>query len=183
MRKSACGVISSADTLLYLYGDRENARYTVAEYLQFADRLRRAYLPVLPFFGMNGLTLCIGLNRYLRKYHPGERVRWGVFPGRFWLRVEGMLERDIPVIMSIGPHFPRFWKKAALCLYRRQPDGSFAAVSRACAHYVTVTGMDAQWLRISSWGKEYYINREEYIRYIRENSSFLVSNIVYFCGK
>ena len=42
-----------------------------------------------------------------------------------------------------------------------------------------VYGIDEQWLRISSWGREYYINRKEYERYTKENSSFAFSNLIY----
>ncbi|MFQ7549242.1 MAG: hypothetical protein ACLRMZ_01540 [Blautia marasmi] len=39
--------------------------------------------------------------------------------------------------------------------------------------------MDETWMRVSSWGKEYYINRQEYYNYVRKHSSFLISNICY----
>ena len=45
------------------------------------------------------------------------------------------------------------------------------------AHFVTITGMDEEWLRISSWGKEYFINRREYDDYVKTHSTWLVSNI------
>ena len=44
---------------------------------------------------------------------------------------------------------------------------------------MTVTGMDEDWLCVSSWGNRYYISREEYRRYVRRHSSYLFSNIVY----
>ena len=44
---------------------------------------------------------------------------------------------------------------------------------------VTVTAMDEIWMCISSWGKKYYINRQEYMEYACRYSGFLVSNMVY----
>ena len=41
-----------------------------------------------------------------------------------------------------------------------------------------MTGIDEKCLKISSWGREYYIDREEYMSYIRRHSGSLVSNIV-----
>ena len=50
--------------------------------------------------------------------------------------------------------------------------------SSAKSHYITATGIDSEWLRISSWGTEYYINRKEYDEYIRKYSTAIVSNIL-----
>ena len=57
-------------------------------------------------------------------------------------------------------------------------DGSYVPSSSAIAHYVTATGCDGDWLRISSWGSEYYIKRSEYDDYVRRHSASLVSNIL-----
>ena len=92
--------------------------------------------------------------------------------------MEEMLRRDIPVILSIGPNFPRLWKQGKETLYRMD-QGDYRRAAETRAHYVTVTGMDESWLRISSWGKEYYLSREEYETYRADISSALVSNIVY----
>ncbi|MBH1940075.1 hypothetical protein I5677_04090 [Mobilitalea sibirica] len=53
------------------------------------------------------------------------------------------------------------------------------------SHYVTVTGIikdeidSTIMLCISSWGKKYYINYEEYRNYIEENSGTYTSSLVY----
>ena len=47
------------------------------------------------------------------------------------------------------------------------------------SHYVTVTGLDDEWAQISSWGREYYINRREYDAFVRLHSASLFSNILY----
>jgi len=52
-------------------------------------------------------------------------------------------------------------------------------------HYVTVTGMlvdevkKQTMLEISSWGKKYYINYDEYIELVDLHSNYLMCNILY----
>ncbi len=55
-----------------------------------------------------------------------------------------------------------------------------------CNHYVIVVGIvkdkiiDKKWLKISSWGKELYVDYEEYINYIDSGvSRNVTSNILY----
>jgi len=38
--------------------------------------------------------------------------------------------------------------------------------------------MDELWLRVSSWGREYYIRRSEYLSYSRLHSLSLTCNIL-----
>ena len=68
-------------------------------------------------------------------------------------------------------------KGQKLKLYVRRGD-SFISTAAVNAHYVTVTGMDDRWLEVSTWGKKYYINREEFTRYVRKYSCYLFSNLV-----
>ncbi|MCA5962640.1 hypothetical protein LC724_22785 [Blautia sp. RD014234] len=90
-----------------------------------------------------------------------------------------MLAHDIPVILLVGPNFPFVWGKHRLNMYHRSPEGEYSPSCQIKAHFVTVTGMDDTWMRVSSWGKEYYINRQEYVNYVKKHSSFLISNICY----
>lgn len=149
------------------------------EYNNCVDALRRKYLPVIPYFGMNGFMLALGLNRYFRKYHMNLKAVWCISSKKLWQRMKKMLQVDVPVIFAIGPDFPLIWRKHKLTLYKKRADGRFVSVCQTNAHFVTVTAMDKEWLRISSWGKEYYINRKEYDAYVRNYSSFLVSNMVF----
>ena len=90
-----------------------------------------------------------------------------------------MLSRDIPVILSVGPNFPVFWRKNRLPFYIRSADGSYRKAAATKGHFVTATGIDAAWVRISSWGREYYINRSEYEKYTKENSLYAFSNLLF----
>ena len=176
LRKSGCGVISAANVLLYKKG---KCQVTEAEYIDFAKNLWKYYFPVIPGFGMNGLTLVIGMNRYfLRKQLP-YRACWKFSGKKLLGRIDRMLAQDIPVILSVGPNFPQFWGKETLNLYRKTKDRSYVLSTKTNAHFVTVTGREGRWLQISSWGKEFYISIKEYQEYVKKYSNSLVSNILY----
>ena len=129
MRRWGCGVIAAADLMLYLSLHRPGCRGTLfagappAEeidldwYNDRADRLRRRWLPVIPWHGINGLALAFGVSVCLRRQGIPLHARWGVRPGRLWARIDRLLDADIPVVLSIGGGFPCFWKKDRLALY------------------------------------------------------------------
>lgn len=176
LKNAGCGVISSTDVLLHLIGRNQITRL---EYMDLAKDLWKKYLPVIPGFGMNGITLMLGLNRYFWEHQMPYCACWMISGKKLYSRIEKMLHADIPIILSVGPNFPLIWRKEKLNFYTRNSKGDFVVAARAKAHFVTVTGIDETMIQISSWGKEYYIFIQEYEKYVRENSSFLVSNIIY----
>ena len=191
MQRCGCGVIASVDLLVYLtrwHGIDAPPELralaaqdpiALADYDRFALALSRRYLPLIHGHGINGVSLALGLDLYFLRHRLPYRARWGVLPGHFWSALEKMLRADLPVILSVGPNFPLLWKKNMLCFYARLPDGSYRPAAHTLAHYVSVTGLDERWLQISSWGREYYVNREEYGAYIAAHSSAIVSNILW----
>ena len=191
MREVGCGVIAALDLLLYLdrvhLGGRcemfasalEDGGIDEKEYDQLARSLSRRFFPIIPKLGINGLMLAAGLNAFFRRYGFPFRASWGIGSSRMIEKIADMLSRDIPVILSIGPNFPLFWQKNELNFYAFTPGGEMRHACSIKSHYVTVTGMDDSRFRISSWGREYYIDRQEYFSYIRHHSGSLVSNIVY----
>jgi len=186
MRRCGCGVVAAADLLLYLHRYHKplpllegvSGEPTLDEYEDLLQHLRRKFFPLFYPVGMNGLSLALGLNHIFRRNGLAFRCRWDMSEAKLWSRMEEMLIMDIPVILSIGPNFPRLWKKGKETLYRLD-NGEQRAAASTRAHYVTVTGMDDTWLRVSSWGKEYYLSREEYEHFRADVSSAMVSNIVY----
>lgn len=175
LRKVGCGVISATDVLLHLKGKQQ---LTKLEYLDFAKYIWRKYLPVIPGFGINGITLMVGLNRYFFKKNLPYKASWKISGRKMLPRIDEMLKKDIPVILSVGPNFPKFWRKEKLSFYKKTDDGRCIPSVKTCAHYVTVTGREGQWFQISSWGKEYYIDIREYQNYVKRYSSYLLSNII-----
>ena len=189
VREVGCGVVACLNVLVYLCrfqpsrfsGLKELAGLDPIPQERFESViscLTRRYFPLIPKHGINGLTLALGMNRLFRRGGMPYRAHWGVSGGRFWETMERMLRRDIPVILAIGPNFPLFWQKKPLPFYERKSDGRYLRIAQACAHYVTVTGMDEAWLRISSWGREFYLSRREYEDYVKTHSLRLVSNIL-----
>lgn len=196
LQKSGCGVVACTDLLMYLCRQRQyhclelfpgaaaDAKpITRNAYLYSARLLHKRYLPVIPYFGINGWNFVWGLNRCFRKNEMNLKASFGVRRKKLWSTVEQMLREDVPVILSVGPNFPFLWKKEKLTFYTRGKTGAYTPACMVSGHYVTVTAMDGIWLCISSWGREYYINREEYWIYARKHSGFLVSNLVYIREK
>lgn len=184
IRKCGCGVISSLDLLLYLgrhhCGDQapETRPIPLKEYDRMCMELSRRYIPLLPPFGTNGAALALGLNRIFSRYNMPFRASWQLSGSKMMGKVESMLDADIPVILSIGANFPLFWQDNRVNLYSRDSLGRMRRASSAKAHYVTVTGSELNALRISSWGREYYINKGEYFSYIHQHTNSIISNIL-----
>ncbi len=192
MVQGGCGVVAAGDVLLYLgmyrkecrteemhglfYGDGSISR---SRYEWYLKRLRRRYLPILPRLGMPYWVLILGLNLYFRRYQIPLRARWGVLPWKIIACMEEMLRGDIPVVLSIGPRFPLFFRKEQLKLYQEDEKGQLRCTAQTKAHFVVATGMENGKISISSWGKAYVIDWEEYKAYVRRNSNYLMSNLCY----
>ncbi len=186
MQQCGCGVVAALDLLLYLkryHGtevlDLAGGPISLQQYNAQLEQLRRKYFPLIPHFGINGLLLVAGLNRLLRHNGLPYRAKWVSSGKKLWARAEEMLQQDIPVILSVGPNFPAVWQKHRLGFYVREKDGAFRKTTSASAHYVTITGLDSRWVRIASWGRQYYIDRQEYEQFVGRHSNYLFSNIVY----
>ncbi len=179
IRKVGCGAVAGLDLLRYLSGETGREPLPLMDYNRQLSDLCRHYFPLIPGHGINGVTLAIGLNRLFHRHGLPYRAAWAFSGSKLWERVREMLERDVPVILSIGPNFPLVWRKERLPFYSRRANGSFVRTSSAKSHYVTVTGMDDSWVRISSWGREFYINRHEYDAFVKQHSTSLFSNIMY----
>ena len=173
-RRCGCGVIACADTLLYLRGQTALSR---AEYMDYVNSLRR-YFPLIPYRGIDGVRLAMGMNVCLRRAGLPLRAGWSASGRKFWDRLAAMLADDLPAVLSVGPGFPRVWSAEALTLYRRSEDGAYVEAGRARAHFLTATGLDGERIRVSSWGRELYIGRAAYERYMRESSAALLTNLL-----
>ena len=190
MRDVGCGVVAALDLLIYLcryhpdcsssfFPDLSASEpFGKEEYDALARRLSRRFLPVIPKLGINGVLLATGIDLFFIRYRMPFRATWGVRPGRLWDEIDRMLSENIPVILAVGPNFPLLWQKNRLRFYSLMLDGSMREACETSAHYVTVTGMDEKYLRVSSWGREYYIDRGEYSDYVKKHSSPIVSSVL-----
>ena len=130
-----CGLVAGTDLMLYLHRNRPDCRSPLpAEipvegalpeecYLEQLYAINRKYLPVIPFFGMNGFMLAGGLNRWFRHSHMNLRAGWRMFSFGLWETMRRRLEADIPVIFSIGVNFPLVWRGQKMKLYVRRGEG------------------------------------------------------------
>ena len=180
IRKCGCGPVAAMDTLWYLeHRGQTDRQMPLDKYNIELHALTRRYFPLIPPFGINGAFFVVGMNRLLRERRIPYRAVWMLSGQKLWDRVEEMLRRDLPVILSVGPNFPAFWANDRLPFYARTVDGVFRKVAATKGHYVTVSGLDGNWVQISSWGRRLYINRTEYMLYTRKHSNFVFSNILY----
>lgn len=194
VRTSGCGITASVDLLFYLNCYRKKcqsklfshihrrggpAEMSYEQYNHCVDFMYHHYFPILNYFGINGIYWILALNVYFLYHQMPLYARWGVFHKHLWEDIAKMLSDNIPVPLGIGPNFPFLWTNHKLNFYQKMQDGRYRVACQVKAHYVTVTGMDDTWLEIASWGKKYYINREEYWSYVKQYSNFFVSNIVY----
>lgn len=191
IRKCGCGLVAAMDLIIYLCRYHRGCRYMDMtgifneEYISPIDydaqlqALKRRYLPLIPKFGMNAFVLICGLNRIFHDCHIPYKAHWSLDKDKLWLRMQEMLERDIPVILAIGPNFPLVWGKNLLSLYVKLPNGEYRKSSGVKAHFVTVSGLDKDWLCISSWGSKLYINRHEYEAYASKHSGTILSSALF----
>ena len=188
LQHCGCGAVAATDLVRYLYlyaeshdsdifsGVPDGTVLPVPVYDLCVKRMRRRFIPVTYPVGTTGFALAIGLNRYFRCCNLPLKARWGVGKGDIWQEIGRMLRNDLPVILSVGNQFPCFWRKDGAAIYRQAGDTQKAG--QIHSHYVTVLAMDEQWLKISSWGNEYYLSKEEFLRYRTEESLKLLCNIV-----
>lgn len=88
----------------------------------------------------------------------------------------------MPVLFSVGANFPWIFGKRGVTLYEKR-NGAYQKNTQTRKHYMTVTGVAwddklGELFRISSWGREYYMSRQEYENYIRRYSIGLLTNIL-----
>ena len=175
MRLWGCGVTAACDLLLYRMDRRVLSE---GDYRAFREEISGCF-PLIPHRGIDGVRLALGLGRCFRKQKLPLRCKWGTSEKAFWDRLCEMLRSDIPVILAVGPNFPPLLRRERLPLYRKTVHGSYVEDQRITGHYVTVTGTDGAWLRVSSWGRQYYINIAQYAAYARRHTHWLLSNLLY----
>lgn len=191
IRKCGCGVAAAADLLIYLHRYHsplgcpllkalpEDGAIPIADYRRLLAWLSRRFFPLIPSRGINGVMLAAGLDLFMRLYGGEMTALWCFTGGKLWQRCEDMLRRDIPVIFSVGANFPKIWGRERLRLYTKLPDGTFCPSGSVRAHFMTATALDDTHIRVSSWGRMYYISRGEFDEYVKKHSGSIICNIVY----
>lgn len=189
-----CGVIAFCDLLLYLGSG--NPDMTIAENRSYVNRINREddyiayYNDIYKLLGgvsmkngISGVKLAMCFNRLSRREKWGLRSCWGCSDRKLYKRIEEMLSKDFPVIMCIPMMIFKKDKKDELPFYVKK-NGKMEKACTVSAHYIMVTGMierDGEaFLEISSWGKKYYINWNEYEEMIQTHFlGTILGNILY----
>lgn len=191
IKKCGCGVVAAMDTLLYL---QARCHWTDVSALGCIDgavpiagekydscliAMRKDYFPLLYPLGTSGLSLALGMNRFFRRHRLPFHGTWRPATAKIRDEMELMLDSDIPVVCAVGAKFPKFWEKTGLSLQVADGLGQLRPAANARAHFVTVTGMDNEWMQVSSWGRKYYVSCGDFLRYARESSNPLLCGILY----
>lgn len=175
-QRCGCGLTAGVNLLCRVLGKGDSL--SQADYTAMSRKLERLIPLGLGLNGTNGWFLAVGLNLYCLTEGKPTLFTWGMRADKLWARVEEQLARDLPVILAIGPHFPRFWGREELNLYHRAPSGALVRVTSAKAHFLTITALDGDTVTVSSWGRRYLLLRSEYETYVRRHSNHLFSNVM-----
>ena len=183
-KASACGIAAAADVVLYLKCLATGIFDVEKDDFISISRIIKKFVPIIPGRGVNSFILAIGLNRFFKKSGLRFHAKWKCTEKKKWEITERMLKDDIPVILAIGNNYPFIWRENGLNLY--VPDGPqqgvqevvFKKVQAVCGHFVVATAIDGNVLTVSSWGRKYYINTDEYDRYVKKHSIHLYCNIL-----
>ncbi len=215
-----CGTIATADLFLYLSRKKEALQTPVTalavntdnqiiypNYTTYVKQIHKQYTKTLPILAVLGPLAASAINTYSDYYGLGLQAAWKWTLNYYDMYdlIEEMLEKDFPIILSIGPNTPNLWGRKGISFYELreidfQPTPSqintenseevpkpyyYKAVKYDInGHYVTVTGLIKDeltgriMLRISSWGGLYYINYEEYRDYVENVGGTFTSSLI-----
>ncbi len=174
-----------------------------SDYDPYVRLINDKYTKTKRLIAVLGTTVASAINTYSDQYGLGLKAAWKMTLSYYDMLelIEEMLSKDIPVILAIGPNTPNLWGKKGIPFYElreidyQEPDSTgkegskpyyYKAVQQDInGHFVTVTGVIKDditgriMLCISSWGRKYYINYEEYRDYIDSAGGTVTSSIVY----
>ncbi len=198
-----CGLVAMADFLLYwsrknreqcpglMHPLLENAEPDKERYIQYLRILDRKYLHVLPSVGVTGFQLALAMNLFFLREKLPLRASWKCFLSspRMLGRMTELLQNDLPVIFSVGPNTPWVFGKKSIGMYRLENSGKLKKVDQVSRHYVMLTGIESgpeegqTLLKISSWGRPYYLDYAEYREYVRKTGDSITSSMIYIREK
>ena len=167
------------------------------EYRAHILRIRKSFF-LIPFRGIPGFLTAPLLSIYMMRNRLPYRVYWGA--GRAGIRktAAAMLKHDIPVPVCIGNCVHQFFHKPlyhGLRFYEKRQTGENAEPSQEGKeqaqgkteyiwvktvrnHMVVLTGIRGKWGRVSSWGREYYIDLRELEDLSKKDAFGFFTNII-----
>ncbi|MFA5453107.1 MAG: hypothetical protein WC248_06005, partial [Candidatus Methanomethylophilaceae archaeon] len=207
-----CGVIALCDLLLYKAIQNPdyiteateiayvNQKIEKAQYLDYIDWMCSQYSGYPVLMGLTGPAIVSTLNLYAGEYGRDYRATWKIslsYDGML-KKIEEMLNKDIPVIFSIGPNTPNMlWGDKKVNIYTRIRNGDpgynpsinelyqFQKYDATRGHYMVITGViydkvaGNTMLCVSSWGERFYVDYDEYRDYVENVGGTITSSLVY----
>ena len=214
-----CGTIATADLFLYLALQKKSYQTAVTDLVLIKDKIdfdnytsylrmiNDEYTKTRRFLAVLGPKVASAINTYSHNYGLGLKAswKWKLNYYDMYERIEEMLWKDLPIILSIGPNTPNLRGKKGIPFYElkeidyQEPKAEEEVASEEVSkpyyyhavkqningHYVVVTALIKDevtgriMLRISSWGKQYYINFEEYRDYVDNTGGTFTSSMIY----
>jgi hypothetical protein len=201
-----CGTIAVADLFLYLARSDKRWNTTATslvhvnhpvialeDYVWYIEFMHNRFAPVMPGSGMTGLAVARAVRHYAIKYQIPLRIAWKAFMDdeEMLKAIRRMIRANLPVILSIGPNMPLVFMNKGVTFYTKSTkedntklEHYIASAKDVHKHFVVVTGIVAlknkqQMLKISSWGREYYIHYQELRDYINLTGDTLTSSMLY----
>ncbi len=183
LSRQGCGVIVAVDTMLYLIGKNEAAIESYTKIVRdfcHERRLSRLFMKEISIRKYGNNSFAIGIipiqmsgfiNNRMKTYGIKKRVKWNGIHGHkdMYQKMKAMISRNNPVIWSL------YSPKGKLKLYVKtdKTKGYSYAGQSVNNHYVTATAIlegyvpeHPRMIEISSWGKRYYIDYDEYLKYV-----------------
>jgi len=212
-----CGTIGASD--LFLYFALKDTKYenkitnmaikdnmiNYSDYMNYVRYINETYTHTPRWLGVPGPSLSNAINSYFKYAGINHKASWPLSFSKSEMldKIEEMLEKDIPVIFSIGPNTPDLWGETMVNLYYQKKkgdehyDGTLNELyqydendkrsTKINGHYMTITGIIKDklstkhniMLRISSWGNLYYVDYDEYREYIENEGDKWTSSMIY----
>ena len=184
--RQGCGIISAVDFALYC---SNKSQISIDEYnskvFEFLDNISFSKLFLHQFLnsdyaiGIVPLQIC----NYIHT-ETGLKARWNGIHGQANLlsKMKEMINNNFPIIWSLYS----FRKSISLYSYDHE-NAVYKASTKINSHYVNVISIieaptaseHAIMLEVSSWGKQYFIDFNEYLAYVGNSPiSKYASNIV-----
>lgn len=202
LKEHGCGVIATVNLMLYMSG---RTNLTQEEYMQeVRNFLKGNFSPNFELAlgkGYDVFSMTIYLNEFLGTNGIDASAYWKVTRDGMLEDIEQMLSNNLPVILEIGDgkvtgervneknEKEAIYDKVTFYVLER---GEYVAMEVTHDHYVTVTGIveyenpngnHTTMLEISSWGKKYYMDYDEYMDFIeRQKDGTGIANWVWENG-
>lgn len=187
----------------------DNGAIEYNSYIDYISRMEKSFFHVRDidlidgkkWTGIDGLSIAYGVYKYNWFYNVDLHSYWGGGTDKMLKNIEEMLKNDIPVTLSANAIKEQYEAEAKdkglyIKMYTNDteiPREKNYEMTDATFdnHYVTVTGVirnsieDRTWLQVSSWGRKFYIDYNEYLYYMQTYASMggAATNILHITAK